>query len=166
MKDAETLHESADSSLASDSSEDWPDWPERPPTVTPHCVWLGLCAATLVASMMLGIQGRERVTLPFLGFPLPELCMMKRTTGVPCPGCGLTRSFISLASGRFEDAWSYNPAGMLLFAAMLFQFPFQSVQIWRIRRDLPPLKWPLPNAFMMVTAVALFVQWLAKWWWS
>jgi uncharacterized protein DUF2752 len=47
------------------------------------------------------------------------ICPMMRFFDVPCPGCGLTRAFIAIAHGRFEDAWSLNPFSYLFFVLAL-----------------------------------------------
>ena len=72
--------------------------------------------------------------LPLLNRPLPELCFLRRYTGLACPGCGLTRSFISLARGELAHAWAFNPAGVLWFVACAVQVPYRSVQLWRLAR--------------------------------
>ena len=51
-------------------------------------------------------------------FRLPGFCLFKALTGVPCPGCGVTRSILALASGHFAEAWRANPAGP--FVALFF----------------------------------------------
>lgn len=104
---------------------------------TYHWMILGLCVTVLLLSLMLTVRDHRQVLVPLLGKPLPELCHMKRYTGVDCPGCGLTRSFISLAHGRLAEAWRYNPGAFILFPIMLFQIPYRSVQLWRHRRGLP-----------------------------
>ena len=38
-----------------------------------------------------------------------NLCYLKATLGIPCPGCGLTRSYISLFKGDFNGALHYHP---------------------------------------------------------
>lgn len=48
--------------------------------------------------------------LPTQGIGL-SMCAMKTTTGIPCPGCGLTRSVTGVFHGRFLAAWQYNPFG-------------------------------------------------------
>src|SRR5262245_44811207 len=51
-----------------------------------HVVLLTLSAAVLLPAFLLSVRGGTRVVLPVLGLPLPELCMMRRLTGLDCPG--------------------------------------------------------------------------------
>src|SRR5262245_43411759 len=53
--------------------------------------------------------------LPRGGFGVP-MCSFKVYTGLPCPGCGLTRSMIDVAHGDFAGALRMNPLGPLLFS--------------------------------------------------
>ena len=45
----------------------------------------------------------------------PVLCPFRRATGLPCPTCGLTRSWTSLAHLRVRDAFAYHPLGPVTF---------------------------------------------------
>lgn len=133
--------------------------------VDPLYQWviLGLCVGTLALSMFMSVREGTQVLMPFLGKPLPELCHMKRYTGVECPGCGMTRAFISLGHGRLADAWRYNPAAFLLFPLMVVQIPFRAAQLWRVRRGLPELQagwWG--NAAVMAVVVVMIGQWVIK----
>ncbi|MEO9322354.1 DUF2752 domain-containing protein [Nocardioides sp. C4-1] len=47
----------------------------------------------------------------------PVVCPFRRLTGLPCPGCGLTRSWVYLAHGRWDDAYSAHPFGIVAMAA-------------------------------------------------
>lgn len=46
------------------------------------------------------------------------VCYFKRITGIPCPGCGLTRSFLLILQGKFSQAWELHPFayGWIVFA--------------------------------------------------
>lgn len=44
------------------------------------------------------------------------ICLLDRYAGLPCPGCGLTRSFACISHGLLETAVGYHPFGPLLYA--------------------------------------------------
>ena len=128
-----------------------------------HVILLAMCCGVLAMALLLSVRGGTQVMVPLLGIPLPELCMTRRIWGLECPGCGMTRCFISLAHGELAAAWSYNPAGLLLFGIMAFQLPFRGYQLWRLRRGLPELA--LTRAAQVGFAalgIALVVQWAMR----
>lgn len=43
-----------------------------------------------------------------------ELCWVGAYTGLPCWGCGLSRSMSCSLRGMFAEAWSYHPFGPIL----------------------------------------------------
>ncbi len=57
--------------------------------------------------------------LPPGGIPGVDLCAFHAATGLPCPGCGLTRAFCALSRGQFLDAWTLHPFAFPLYAATL-----------------------------------------------
>jgi Protein of unknown function (DUF2752) len=129
-----------------------------------HWALLSLCGGVLLVASLLSVRGSAQVLLPGLGVPLPELCMSRRIFGIDCPGCGMTRCFISLAHGDLRSAWTYNPAGLWLFAIMAFQIPFRAVQLWRIQHSLPEITLSRTAQVVLVAfAVALLAQWAARW---
>jgi len=48
-----------------------------------------------------------------LGLPI---CWLHSTTGIPCPGCGLTRSMSCAVRGALTESWAYHPFGVLFLA--------------------------------------------------
>jgi hypothetical protein len=42
---------------------------------------------------------------------LPVICAFRRATGLPCPGCGLTRSWSLTAHGDLAGAFTRHPFG-------------------------------------------------------
>jgi Protein of unknown function (DUF2752) len=64
--------------------------------------WLGLLLAVLSPPHGSGIS----------------LCWFQDATGLPCPGCGMTRSLSCAIRGMFLESWHYHPLG--LFVLPLF----------------------------------------------
>ncbi|MBI3832244.1 MAG: DUF2752 domain-containing protein [Planctomycetes bacterium] len=67
------------------------------------------------------------------GLPNLPVCWFKNTTGLPCPGCGLTRAFCAISHGDFGAAWSFNPFGFLFYAGAV------ALAVW------PVLVWKFPR---------------------
>lgn len=129
-----------------------------------HRALLLLASAIVGLSVVLSVRQETQVLLPVVGTPLPELCMMKRMTGgLGCPGCGMTRCFISLGHGDLAAAWSYNPAGLWFYAILAFQVPYRAIQLWRIRRGLPEISMPwVAQVSLGLLAVFMVGQWLLR----
>jgi hypothetical protein len=137
------------------------------PDTLQHAIFLALACAVIIASFTLSVGGSQKVTLPGIGLSLPSICQFRNITGIDCPGCGLSRGFIHLAHGDLAGAWRFNPAAALVFAFVVVQIPYRSVQLWRIHRGWPELNWRRAgNVAIGVVAVALIAQWLVKlsWW--
>jgi hypothetical protein len=139
----------------------------RPPLTRPdplyHVVILALACGVLGLALILSVRNSTEVLLPIVGVPLPELCMSKKYLGFDCPGCGLTRCFISLAGGDLAAAWRYNPAGLWLFGMLVAQIPFRAVQLVLIRRGLPELATGCWAQWLFgILGVLLVGQWLLR----
>ena len=130
----------------------------------PRWVILGLCASVLLLSAFLSLGSEPgQVLLPLLNRPLPPLCQMKMLTGLDCPGCGLTRSFIALAHGQWRDSFRFNPAGPLWFAFLAIQIPYQALQLHRISRGKRPLDLSWWGQGMIYACLAaLILQWVVR----
>ena len=127
-----------------------------------HVSWLGLVSIVLVGSICFQVDGHDSVAMPLFGIEIPTLCAMRRYTSIPCPGCGLTRAFVSIGSGDFRNAWSYNPASFIWFAALLSQFPFRIVQIWRLRNGREEIRVRHTVWIWAVLVSVLFIAWLYR----
>jgi hypothetical protein len=126
-----------------------------------HAWLLGLSVAVIVLAALLNIRQETQVVLPWLGVPLPEICWWRRYLGLDCPGCGLTRCFISMAHGDLAGAWHYHPLGIFLFAALFAHVPYRAVQWWRVRRGLA--EWRLPG--LAIATWILIALLAAQWVW-
>jgi hypothetical protein len=43
-----------------------------------------------------------------------SICLFRRATGIPCPGCGMTRAFGHLAQGEWMAAAADHPLALVL----------------------------------------------------
>ena len=56
--------------------------------------------------------------LPRNGFGI-DICAFHAFTGIPCPGCGLTRAFCAISRGGFSQAWALHPFSFPIYGATL-----------------------------------------------
>jgi hypothetical protein len=105
----------------------------------------------------------------------PVLCPLRLVTGIPCPACGLTRSFCALASGHPAAAFAEHLLGppAFAFAGMLgVAWGYEAARGRRVewlRRlaDSKRVAWTLAGVVLAYYAVRM-VQWgwsgeLAAW---
>lgn len=50
------------------------------------------------------------------------MCLILELTGIPCPGCGLTRSVLLILRGQWERAWEMHPFGYAWCAFFILFF--------------------------------------------
>lgn len=66
-----------------------------------------------------------------LGCPIPSLiCPIQHWTGIPCPTCGMTRSFMAIARGDVLQALQYHLFGPVLFLIFLITVVHISWELW------------------------------------
>lgn len=88
-----------------------------------------ICAGALCASF---------AVTPTMATDGPVVCPFRLMTGLPCPGCGLTRGWVFLAHGQVGDAVSANPVALLTMpaaGAFVIAVVFAALR----RRPLPDL---------------------------
>ena len=74
---------------------------------------VALGATSFAAALLLEPRPDEFCYL--FGIKFGEECAFTVVTGLPCPQCGMTRSFVWGARGHLIRAWFYNPGGITLF---------------------------------------------------
>jgi hypothetical protein len=85
----------------------------------------------------------------------PVICPFRRLTGLPCPGCGLTRSWTYLTHGWWQDSLQAHAFGPLL-ALVVVVLAVLSVRA-RVRRT------PAPSLDRLVKnplSIVVIVGWL------
>jgi hypothetical protein len=64
----------------------------------------------------------------------PVLCPFRFITGLPCPGCGLTRSFCAMSRGQIVAAFGDHLFGPALYLVALLSIPVMLYQLLTNRR--------------------------------
>jgi len=116
-------------------------------------------AIVLLAFSMEVVAGGQRVAfVGLLDYPLPHSCMSRSLFGVPCPGCGLTRSFIYLAHGDWRSSLAMHRLGWLMALAVVLQFPYRIASLAYPGREV--LGTAAPKIFVYLLIALLTVNWL------
>lgn len=88
------------------------------------------------------------------------LCPFAALTHTPCPGCGMTRATLAIASGDVHDAWQLHPFAFVVSPIVALAL---GMLAWSYVRSghsaLPPA---LARPFL-ITLGALFVAMLGFW---
>ncbi|MFQ5788291.1 MAG: DUF2752 domain-containing protein, partial [Thermodesulfobacteriota bacterium] len=67
------------------------------------------------------------------GCQIKGICPFKEITGLDCPTCGLTRSFIAISHMQFERAWHFNRMGIFLYIYLLIHISYRLALIWKLK---------------------------------
>ena len=125
-----------------------------------HWILLILCSTVILFSFIMEMPDDNHVSLA--GTTLPEVCTAKRLFHIGCPGCGLTRAFISISQGNWARAWWLNQASFLLYFLILIQIPYRAWQLIRIRSGRAPLSDSWAVWYFAAFGLVLVVQWLVR----
>lgn len=125
--------------------------------------WTFVVIAVLIIGMsfLMRSEGPTNVFLPGTSIPLPDACATKRLFGWDCPGCGMTRAFISISRGQFARAWQFNPASWLLYFFIAIQIPWNLMQIWLLSKRRRGIEVP----YIHFAPFAILFVLLANWIW-
>ena len=86
-------------------------------------------------------------------------CPFALSTGIACPGCGMTRAASRLVKGDFEAALSFHP---LVPAVALVGAVGWTWFALRRAGKVQPMSGRLLNGILIATSVALIVVWVAR----
>lgn len=123
-----------------------------------HATLLVVALAVTAASLALEAPDEEHVT--FVGLRLPPSCLWRSTLGIPCAGCGLTRSFVALVHGEWSRAFAFHPLGPVLFALIWAQVPYRALHMWQAYHGRPLWRPRYLVCIPLAFAGALLAVWL------
>ena len=85
---------------------------------------------------------------------MPFTCPILALTGIPCPGCGLTRAWLAALQGAVERAFVYHP--------MFWSVPILLLAFWLDGQFLPR-QWA-HRALLIGIAVGFLLVWVRRLW--
>ena len=131
------------------------------PELAPSLVILVACTFILTTAFILTPSASGENPIGVGRITLPDICIFKNLTGLPCPGCGMTRSITSAVRGDFAGSFVHHRLGLLTLIYILTQFLLSLgvVFISKFRDSLQHIGRYL-NKGIIVLAALFFVNWI------
>ena len=128
-----------------------------------HGVTAGLLAVVFAASF-LGVDRWEWLTPPGVPDECTSICLLRRATGLPCPTCGMTRSFCDIGRGEFGEALHQHPLGPLFYVLFGVLMVRSAIIALTGRPCLERMARIFIFAILPLVAVLVTV-WVVRLWW-
>lgn len=115
----------------------------------------------VIAGLVMALVIARLLPLPQNGTigGMPSLCPFRNITGLPCPGCGLTRSVVYSAHGQWQQAIAYHPFGPLfLVGAGIALIP----AVISLRRPFNLYQTRIASILLTMTAIAILILWAVR----
>lgn len=139
----------------------WPAESERKCNRVDHWIWLSILVVLLVLPVLTTFDTSAAQPVPrFCGIRLPGRCLSHDVFGVDCPGCGMTRSFILVAHGRFRESLQYHRLGILLYVTFAFLAAYHAVALMRGPRGAPRAMRFVARVLPAPIILLLILNWL------
>jgi len=90
---------------------------------------------------------------------MPEICIYKMVTGVPCMFCGLSHAFHAISKGHFQDALGFHPLAFIAYGVALFLtiFSISRLIFWDKLKKYQGIEEKIfTSAFILFTIVWLY----------
>lgn len=86
------------------------------------------------------------------------ICIFRSVSGLPCPGCGLTRASVALLKGHVKEAFDFHP---LVFVALAFIFAYIFTCVFKIK-IIEKIKKKFINIFMLFLLIIFIGVYIAR----
>lgn len=135
--------------------------PRRLDRMAPHLVVPGVLLAVVAVGWLLRPVPPGTSGLRLAGVRLPEVCALHRATGVRCPGCGLTRSWVAAVHGKLGWSIGHHRLGWLLLLYLFLQAGRHAAHlVWRHGEATLERYGAHLDRGVILLAVLLFLNWI------
>ena len=131
------------------------------PELAPSLVILAACSCILLGAFILTPTTSAGNSISVGRITLPGICIFQNLTGLPCPGCGMTRSITSAIRGDIAGSLSHHRLGLLTMIYILSQFLLSLgvVFISKFRDGLQNIGRNLNKGIIFLAAL-FFINWI------
>jgi len=91
----------------------------------PSTHWTYLLICLFLTALPVLLTCPDPAHLALFGIPIPETCLSRKLFHSPCPGCGMTRSFVALTHGRFAESVAFHRLGIALYLFFVWQIIYR-----------------------------------------
>jgi hypothetical protein len=89
-------------------------------------------------------------------------CGVRLFLGFDCPGCGMTRAFVSAMHGEIMESVRFHPLAPIVIIWLLYLFARELIQVLSGRRLPPLLSERARDILTYAFLAALILQWVVK----
>ena len=134
---------------------------KRKGELLPNIIILVVCCAILGGALIGHVSPPGDSPVRVGGMAIPNICMFRAYTGLPCPGCGLTRSLIAAAHGKIGLSFSFHRLGIITLIYILLQFVFNLGYIIIPKKRAPLSRYlKFLHRGIIVLAVLFLLNWI------
>ncbi len=93
--------------------------------------------------------------------PISLVCPFKAIWGIPCPGCGGTRTARALLNGNFLYALSINPLSCLIILLFIIMWIWSIWDGWKYKNtlyDVLAKQWS--NRTLFIGTIIIVINWI------
>jgi hypothetical protein len=121
-----------------------------------HITYLAIIGTILILPFFFTFQSNNKSNISFLNLNLPPLCLSKSMFDAECPGCGMTRSFVKIASFKLIDAFNFNRVSIPLFIYFIYAFMYHAYCLRILDKEIPK-KLAYSNRILANVILALLI---------
>lgn len=87
-------------------------------------------------------------------------CVIKSTIHIPCPGCGLTRSFDQIMNLNIIGSFNYSILGFPLFIFFIISFVMISIDFIKNKDSYLKFIYTILNKYYYIIILLLVLSWI------
>ncbi len=114
-----------------------------------------------LGALVLGAVFAVSFVFPPSGFGL-STCAFRNAFGIPCPGCGMTRSFAALSQGQVALAFRMHWVGPFMYAGLALYMVKWAIEALLRRRVLARAEDRLRLPVLWSLLAAMLVTWVIR----